>query len=148
MKSAAEMYPEHAADQERDGSFCGPCDYTPIIEALGEVVLRKDDSDYQGDTYALVKGADGRLGYVNIGWGSCSGCDALQACDTLADIDKLAQSIADGAKWFADEAEARAWFEGHDWQGEYGWRNEERVAFVRETWAFLKCAGDPPEPRE
>lgn len=43
---------------------------TLIWEAVG---------DYQGDYFVLVKGPDGRYGFTVIGYGSCSGCDGLQA---------------------------------------------------------------------
>lgn len=103
MKTAQEMYPQYA---DEASGFYGPGDYGPIIESCGEVIVRTDDDDYQGDTYVLIRGADGSFGYLVIGWGSCSGCDALQACSTFGEIDELAKSIRDSVRWFDTQQEA------------------------------------------
>jgi len=60
-------------------------DYTPLISYFGHIILRVDDTDYQGDSRVLYEEGE-RYGYLNFGWGSCSGCDSLQACDTASEV--------------------------------------------------------------
>ena len=74
-------------------------DYTPIINNFGEVILREDEDDYQGDTHVVIK-SDNKFGYLVFGWGSCSGCDRLQACSTYEDIQELMDSLHNDIKWF------------------------------------------------
>lgn len=50
-----------------------------ILERKGfKVDAFESFGDYQGD-YAAIVEKDGQVGFVIIGYGSCSGCDALQA---------------------------------------------------------------------
>lgn len=89
MKKAEELYTDPFM----------PCDYTPILNNFGEVILREDEDNYQGDTHAVIK-SDNKFGYLAFGWGSCSGCDRLQACDTYEDIQELMDSLYHDIKWF------------------------------------------------
>lgn len=131
MKAVTELYPGYK------GGY-GLCDYQPIIDACGDVLLQVDDSDYQGDTRALLRDAAGRYGHLQFGWGSCSGCDALQWCSTVADVQLLADAIESEVRWFDTAAEALAYFEGHDWQGDYSWRRDEQRKFVAQAVAILE----------
>ena len=78
-------------------------DYDKIINLFGDVVARVDTEDCRGDTLAIVK-KNGRYGFVAFSWGSCSGCDALQACDTYEELGQLIQSIEKDVVW-RDSAE-------------------------------------------
>ena len=89
MKKAEELYTDPFMQ----------CDYTPIINNFGEVILREDEDDYQGDTHAVIK-SDNKFGYLSFGWGSCSGCDSLQACETYEEIQELMDSLYNDIKWF------------------------------------------------
>lgn len=104
--------------------------YDEIVAAFGhEVLVTVADNDYQGDTrYLLRSGA--RYGHLNVGWGSCSGCDALQACSTLEELQKLADEIEQSIQWFESQEEACQWFETHDWKGDYYWYQEEQAQYV------------------
>jgi hypothetical protein len=113
METAKQLYPG-AFD---DGHY-GPWDYTPIIEHCGIVIERHDDNSYQGDTRVLLE-ANGRFGYLEIGWGSCSGCDSLQACSSWTDLQELIDEITTSVRWFDSKSEALRWFKEHDWAGEY-----------------------------
>ena len=72
-------------------SYC-ESDYQPIVDSFGNVLIQVDDADYQGDTRVLYE-KDGKYGYLNFGWGSCSGCDALQACCNIEEIQELINSL-------------------------------------------------------
>ena len=77
MKTAAQLFPE-AIDPE-DGRFLSwKTDYTSILNQFGYIVIKVDDDDYQGDSRVLYEGYKDEVGYLQFGWGSCSGCDALQ----------------------------------------------------------------------
>ena len=116
MKLASENFDDSRARRlygeefkEEDGSyFYGPSDYNPIVRSFGEVLVQVDDSDYQGDTRVLLK-KDGRFGFLNFGWGSCSGCDALQSCSSFRDIETLIQGMERDIKWFDSLAEAKSY---------------------------------------
>ena len=56
----------------------GPPEYREIVDSWGhEVIAWTTFGEWQGDHGAIFR--DGpRVGYVIIGYGSCSGCDVLQ----------------------------------------------------------------------
>lgn len=64
-----------------------------------------DDGDYQG-TLVFIIGASGYqpddYWYVKVGYGSCSGCDTLQACSCVEDYMTLALHIVQGLKKMED----------------------------------------------
>jgi hypothetical protein len=121
---------------EADGGW-GWYDYTPMIEAFGKVAIRIDDHGYQGDSRILYDN-DGKIGYLLFGWGSCSGCDALQACDDLDDIQKLCDDLQGMIKWFESKEEALTYFREHDWDGDYSWWYDETKEFVAKVIAYLE----------
>jgi hypothetical protein len=90
MKTAQDIYGASG------GSFCEQYEYGPMLDAIGTVVVRDDDNDYQGNSRVLLRMPDGRWGLLDFDWGSCSGCDPLQGCDTYADIDELLESLRNG----------------------------------------------------
>lgn len=100
-------------------------------------MLQVDDNDYQGDSRLLFRDGN-RIGVMIFGWGSCSGCDALQACQTYAGIEELRTELHNGVHWFDSVAEALAYFETHDWGGDYSWHAEETKRFVAEGTELLR----------
>lgn len=90
-------------------------DYEDLLRATGhEIVKSKMFGYYQGD-YVFVLRKDGKLGVAVVGYGSCSGCDALQAAEPydisandeeatrqLGDVQALADQIAAGVVWPAE----------------------------------------------
>jgi hypothetical protein len=52
--------------------------YDDLIRSFEvQVLLEVTDNDYQGDTRLILRDGN-RFGLLTFGWGSCSGCDALQ----------------------------------------------------------------------
>jgi len=133
MKTYEEMYGKHT------GAFYAPCDYNPILGAIGEIVLQVDDSDYQGDSRVLYKDGD-NWGVLFFGWGSCSGCDALQACDSPTEVEELGQQLESSVRWKPQE-EMLTWLYEHDWKGDYSWYEEETHKFVAKARAILHGFG-------
>lgn len=140
----AKLYPVYARMEHEEGRIFYPDndDYEPIIEFFcRNIIARHNDDDYQGDTLVLFRDDTGKYGYLEFGWGSCSGCDALQSCETLKEISDLMQSLYDGIKWFDTVQEAQKFFETHDWEGD--WTYKKRKPFIEECKEALR--GSPKE---
>lgn len=127
MRSAAEMYPL------ANGWFY---DYQPIVDACGDVLLQVDQDAYQGDTWAIVGRGEER-GYLCFGWGSCSGCDALQACESLEEVQQLADGIESSIHWEPNAEALLGWFATKDWDLTYEWRLDDFKKFHAEAIALL-----------
>lgn len=127
MKKASELYPE-----EQYGYY----NYQPIIDEFGKILIQVDEDGYQGDIWVLYED-DGKFGYLQFGWGSCSGCDALQGCDNLDEVQKLMDSLYASIKWFESKEEATQWFVSHDFEGDYCWYTKEFKLFLKRVKTFF-----------
>lgn len=124
---ARRLYPGYA---ER-GGFYGPCNYQPIIDSFGESVVQVDDKDYQGDTRVLLK-KDGRFGFLNFGWGSCSGCDGLQACGSYRELEELIVGLEASIQWFDSLKAAQDYILHDDRKVSYYAHEREWQDFIRQ----------------
>lgn len=94
----------------------GGVDYDDLLRASGhEIVESEEFGAYQGDFVFLLRKA-GRYGIAVVGYGSCSGCDALQAAEPsgdvsaddeqaqrqLAEVQALADQLAGEVVWPAE----------------------------------------------
>ena len=132
MKDIKQVYPSSFEEW-----FSGISDYGPLIESFEyEVLLQVDDDDYQGDTRLLFKNGS-KIGYLNFGWGSCSGCDALQACSSYDEVDELRSHLYESIKW-ETKSDMLKYFETHDWEGDYSWHQEEKKRFISEAIGILR----------
>jgi hypothetical protein len=133
MKDIKEVYP----GQSESGYF-NVCNYNPLLNSLGyEVILKVDDEDYQGDSRVLFK-QDNKIGYLQFGWGSCSGCDALQACESYEQIDELRSEVLRGIKWFDNAEQALKFFTNHDWEGDCCQDQDKQKEFIDLSIEWLK----------
>ena len=132
MKPIVEVYPQ----EERD-YWDAPYDYDSLLESIGNIVVQVDDDDYQGDSRVLFRDGQ-RLGLLIFGWGSCSGCDALQACGNLKDVDKLRSELFDSIQWFENAAEAISYFETKDWSKDFHYHGNETKEFVDNVIDYLR----------
>lgn len=137
MRTAKEIYPDYWEDEQKNGSFYGPGNYQPIIDDIGKVLIQVDDNDYQGDTRVIFE-KDGKYGYLNFGWGSCSGCDSLQACNKTEDIQRLMDEIVSSIYWFDSIDALQTYFKEKDWELEYSWHQEETRDFIQKVLDFGK----------
>lgn len=133
---AERLYPEFAKEAA-SGYAYGPSDYTPMIEDYGAVAIRMDDDDYSGDTRILYEQPDGRIGVLIFGWGSCSGCDALQGSNSISELADLIEETRKEVQWFNSKPEALKWFQERDWPGQYSWHEEETKRFVEQAIEYL-----------
>jgi hypothetical protein len=132
MKDIREVY-----DASESGYFYA-YDYSPLLESFGyEIVVQIDEHNYQGDSWLLFRD-DNRYGYLCFGWGSCSGCDALQACGSYQEIEALQHELYNAILWFDSLDETLQWFYTHDWEGDYSWSRGEQQQFRTEAINYLK----------
>ena len=89
-----------------------------MVEAIGKIVAYHDFTEfvYQGDSIVAVQAEDGRYGLVGYGWGSCSGCDALQSCDSYEDLAYLYDSLYAGTQWFDSAVALNNYITNRDWE--------------------------------
>ena len=80
---------ETTGNSEYDAEFNTrfyPPDYEQLIESIGiQIIVSVSDDGWQGDTRLLFYEED-KYGFLVFGWGSCSGCDALQACQSKKEV--------------------------------------------------------------
>jgi len=80
--------------------------YEDLLESYGHKILIKvDQDDYQGDSMVLFYNekidTNQKYGFMVYGWGSCSGCDALEGCDSnYKEVQDLADSMEQSITWF------------------------------------------------
>ena len=137
MKNAKELYPEYWDEEQKEGSFFGPYDYDPIINEIGNVLIKIDDDDYQGDSRILYE-KDGKYGFLIFGWGSCSGCDSLQRCENIKEIQDLIDELVNDVKWFDSLEELQDYFSEKDWELEYSWHDQETKEFIDQVLNYCK----------
>lgn len=113
--------------------------YTDIIGTFEyDVLLQVSDDDYSGDTRVLFRD-NRRYGWLQYGWGSCSGCDEYQSiCDDLEELQRFQKSLHDSIKWFDDLNKAKVFFEEHDWEGDYSGREEKQKEFIDQAKDIFK----------
>ena len=112
------------------------CDYTPILESFGKIVSRWDQDDYQGDSVVFLENK-GSLGLLIFGWGSCSGCDALQSCSSVEELGRLLDGLSNSIKWFDNSQDAILYFKQKDWEGTHLWNQEGFQEYLKEAEKFL-----------
>lgn len=132
-KDIKELYP----DLDQHGYFYGPGDYQPLLDSFGDIAIQVSDSDYQGDTRVLYKRGR-QYGVLIFGWGSCSGCDSLQACDSYDELDQLRDGLEKDIKW-RTKRETLAWLKDtRAREGEYSWHAQETRDFYAQCIALLE----------
>jgi len=137
MSTSRELYPQG------DDCYFGVYGYQPILDSFGAIALQVDDKDYQGDSRVLYQERD-LFGLLIFGWGSCSGCDSLQACTSHEEVDALIDRLSAQIKWLSRD-EMLAYFNSHDWEGDFCWHSEETREFVEKAKELLAKAGPAPE---
>lgn len=115
-------------------------DYGPVDEFVGKAVVSVSDGDYQGTTRILYQNKEDPSLYAvrEYDWGSCSGCDFMQGCNTWDELLEYVQHAVDGVEWgtasetlkVLDKMEADT----------REWRQEEVKEFIAESRKFLNGA--------
>lgn len=131
MKTAKELY-----SSERVEKF-GVWDYNPMLKEFGDILIEIDEDDYQGDSFILYKNED-KYGFLTFGWGSCSGCDALQGCTNIEEVQELMDSLYNSIQWFDDLKSVKSYFETKDWDLDWIGHKQEFKDFKREVLNYLE----------
>lgn len=117
-KTLKEFYPNAGWD---DRPTCCIGSYTMLIESFpAEILESYDFGDYEGDSLILLK-HNNKYGVLVFGWGSCAGCDALEACSTIEDLEELRLSLFNNVTLFDTPTELIKYLKEHDWEGDYLW---------------------------
>lgn len=99
--------------------------YEELIELDGVTIeFSVQEGSYQGDQYCVVRHPERGWGFVCFGYGSCSGCDALQGCCSVEQIKELAEDIHNDIEWYETKEKLVEWFQNRDWAGTYHYYGE------------------------
>jgi hypothetical protein len=120
--------------------------YMDLVKTFpASILLDVSDHDYQGETRLLIRD-ETRFGYLRFGWGSCSGCDALEAAHgSLADLTTLRDDLARSAHWEGDAYSLAHWLAHRDW-GLAEWPDPATTSFVVRSLEILAEHTDQPMP--
>lgn len=118
-------------DEIYDNSW-GWWDYQPMLNEFGNIILQKDEQNYQGDSF-LIYEKDDKYGYLTFGWGSCSGCDALQGCNSISEVQELMDRLYSSIEWFDSLDALKEYFEETDWTLQYQYSIPEFKEFLIEV---------------
>lgn len=127
MKTAKELY-----SSEQIEKFFGVWDYHPMLEEFGDILIEIDENGYQGDSFILYKN-ENKYGFLTYGWGSCSGCDALQACNNIEEVQELMDALYNSIQWFDSLKSVKSYFETRDWDLDWVGHTQEFKDFKREV---------------
>lgn len=93
--------------------------YSDLIESFEvETLVTVADDDYQGDTRHLLRDGE-RYGLLTFGWGSCSGCDALEGCSGITEVTELRDQLWGQIHWEDSATAMLAYVDGKDWTLDY-----------------------------
>lgn len=103
--------------------YSPPMSYDEIVETQGDIIKDWTLGYYQGDYVYLLKNGD-KYAFTVIGYGSCSGCDALEGCGDDEEFNELKEDIVNSIVWgtkqdvldYVTNQEANRWyFHEEDW---------------------------------
>lgn len=115
----------------------GPSDYQPILNHFGDIIIQIDDNNHQGDSRILYF-INKSYYYLQFGWGSCRGCDALRACATWTDIEDLIYYLKDQIKYLGSIIDVAVYFNEKNWDQEYSWNTSEQKVFINKVKQYCR----------
>lgn len=126
----------HEAESEWSGDGYLGGGWSALIKSWGhEVLVECWTGYYQGDIFVIVKDGD-RYGFVAVGYGSCSGCDALVDA-TLDEAIELSRRLESGIRWGTAQ-EIADYLTSDDTLLEwYGWVDDFKDEFLPEALGVL-----------
>ena len=104
--------------------------YNQIVSKFGKIEIKSSDTDYQGSSFYLLSNQN-KFGYLSISWGSCSGCDALQACSDYTDLQNLLDRLENQVIWFDNWDEIKEWVNARDWETTVDWHTGAREFLIK-----------------
>jgi len=138
MKPFSEAFPECKPETDC-GYIQNRPSYTDLLESTGWVpVVEVQEQDYQGSIYVLVTNDAGQYGYLAISFGSCSGCDALKACNKVEELDELRGELAQQVTVFPTlSAAAEAIENDRELDVTESWHSKEKSEFKAKVRALV-----------
>lgn len=111
--------------------------YNDLIDSMEvEVLVEVDENSYEGSSWLIIKDGE-RYGYLCYGWGSCSGCDALQACASIKDATDLRDELWNSVHWENSAGELLSYFVATDWSLKWEYHASEFKEFLEAAKATL-----------
>lgn len=110
--------------------------YREIADKIATVMNEWDIGSYQGDTVFLLADGD-RRGLLIQGYGSCSGCDALQAVNTPAEAQDLIDDMVRNVHWEDSPGALARWIDARDWAGQWSWYVADARTCLRDVLCLL-----------
>lgn len=132
MRTARELCDLHILS-EKSTNY----EYDRILREFGKVLIQTEDQDYQGNSYVLYENDKNQFGFLQFGWGSCSGCDALQACDSVEDLQRLMDHLFNSIIWFDSKEALYKFVNEHDWEMDLDFNQEAKNQFIGEVTKFV-----------
>lgn len=115
-------------------------DYTPMVQSMGNIVVRSDIGSYSGDSIFMLQDRNDASSYglLTFGWGSCSGCDALQQCSNVEELQQLYDNIQSQIKWFDSVNELKKYIHSKDWELEFIYMidKDDVDSFIQEVMSY------------
>lgn len=117
----------------QNGSWFHAPSYQELVDSMEyREMLAVHDDDYQGDSYYLLQD-EGRFGVLVFGWGSCSGCDALEGAESVAEVIELRDGLVSSIDWFDSRDELVAWLSSEDRDGQFWMYRSEGRDFLAQA---------------
>lgn len=98
----------------------GECGFYEGLRALTVVIYARQFGEYQGDNVAVVLSDNNEVGLLVSYFGSCSGCDPLQACDTADEVVAYYADQWRKIRWFSTLAELITYCDDDDRKLQFG----------------------------
>lgn len=130
MRTAKEIY-----ETEQLGKYEEIADYQPMLEEFGKILIQVDEDDYQGSSYLLYDNG-GHYGYLCFGWGSCSGCDELQRCESMEEVQELMDKLYNDITWFENIQDLKQFFD-KEWELCHEGHEEAFPSFLHQVRLFI-----------
>jgi hypothetical protein len=106
-------------------------DYDELVRTFATITESKTFGSYQGDIAYLLTNEKGEVGWLVVGYGSCSGCDALEAATSsyagggFEEVRKLRDELERDAEWFPDLPALREWVKQRTTESDWYWTETE-----------------------
>lgn len=125
-----EFFPKATSD------FTSDLLYEDLCKHFGEILIQVDNDGYQGDSRMLLK-KDNKYGHLIFGWGSCPGCDTLQAACTEEDVEHLMKSLYNGIVWKKSKEDMLEYLTNKGWTTGLEWYAEETRLYIQKVKDYL-----------
>ena len=114
-----------------EDSYFGIPDYYQLVESFGvEIIASTSEGSYDGDYFFILKRGN-EYGYLTFGYGSCSGCDSLQACTSEAEVLELRDALFNSIEWSDGKESFVKWLRDRDWASQFSASYVQHQEFIK-----------------